>query len=264
MVKSEMEFKLQMEQEKREIERDRELRAEEKASAEHKRKLEEVELMKKLELADAEKRDIKPSDLQASVKINGPKLPPFEEGKGNMDSYIQRFERYATARKWQKEQWGSHLSELLKGKSLDVFSRLPVEQALNFDELKKALLKRFELTEEGFRKKFKSSMPEIEETFGQFSVRIDNYLERWIEMSKTEKSYNKLKDLMLRDQFLQCCGKDLALFLKERIPRNMEEMSRLADQYAEERAMSTTYISVQPGGDKRSSPRIATGNFTGG
>jgi len=63
------------------------------------------------------------------------------------------------------------------------FSRLPVEQALSFDKLKKALLKRFELTEEGFRKNFRTSRPENGKTFGQFAVRLESYFERWSDMA---------------------------------------------------------------------------------
>lgn len=41
--------------------------------------------------------------------------------------------------------------------------------------------------------------------------------------------------MMLRDQFLSICNRDLLLFLKERIPKDIQEMSVLADQYREAR-----------------------------
>lgn len=85
--------------------------------------------------------------------VRGPKLPAFDETKDNVDAYIQRFERYAVSQNWHRNNWGAHLSALLKGKALDVFVRLPPESALKFDELKKALMKRFDMTEDGFRKK---------------------------------------------------------------------------------------------------------------
>ena len=52
-----------------------------------------------------------------------------------MDSYLLRFERYATAQKWKKKNWATSLSALLKGRHL-----MPVEEALNYDILKAALL----------------------------------------------------------------------------------------------------------------------------
>lgn len=120
--------------------------------------------------------------------MRGPKLPAFDDANDNIDAYIQRFERYATSQKWNRDNWGAHLSALLKGKALDVFARLPPEDALDVDELKAALYKRFDMTEDGFRKRFRSSKPEGSETFLQFSSRMDSYLERWVELSKTKKN----------------------------------------------------------------------------
>src|SRR6218665_2428220 len=82
----------------------------------------------------------------------GPRLPPFEDGKDNMDAYLRRFEKYATIRKWEKQEWAVYLSALLKGRALDVYARMPPEQYDNYEALKNALLKRYEMTEEGFRK----------------------------------------------------------------------------------------------------------------
>ncbi len=105
-----------------------------------------------------------------------------------MDSYLARFERYAEVQRWPKTQWAVHLSALLKGKALDVYSRLSLEDALCFDTLKTALLKRFELTEEGFRRKFKICRPEPGETFVQYASRAKRYLSRWFELGKVEQT----------------------------------------------------------------------------
>ena len=54
-------------------------------------------------------------------------------------------------------------------------------------------------------------------------------------MFKTDKTYGGLLYLMLKDQFMQSCGKELRLFVGERIPMSIEEMSGLADQFREAR-----------------------------
>ena len=69
-----------------------------------------------------------------------------------MDSYLSRFEKYATANKWDKNVWAAYLSALLKGRALDVYDRLSTEDAADYDKLKDALLKHFDMTERGFRK----------------------------------------------------------------------------------------------------------------
>ncbi|CAC5390150.1 unnamed protein product [Mytilus coruscus] len=116
----------------------------------------------------------------------GPKIPPFEEGNDKIDSYLRRFERYATAQKWQPDISATHLSALLKGKALDVYALLLVDKALDFAALKDALLKRYDMTEDGLKRRFRSCRPEPGETFVQFSVILDSYFKRWIEMAHTE------------------------------------------------------------------------------
>ena len=39
-----------------------------------------------------------------------------------MDAYLQRFECYAPTQQWSKDKWAIHLSALLKGKALEVYS----------------------------------------------------------------------------------------------------------------------------------------------
>ena len=149
-----------------------------------------------------------------------------------MDSYLLRFERYATAQKWEPDTWATGLSALLQGKALDVYALMPKEDALNYDKLKVALLKRYELTEEGFKRKYKKCRPENGETFQQFTTRMKSYFTRWIDMASIEKSYEGLQDLILE------------LFLREREPKSLEQASKLADQYKEARyvdIVSLTY-----------------------
>ncbi len=121
----------------------------------------------------------------------------------------------------------------LKGKALDVYSRLAIEEATNYDSLKDALLKRFHLTAIGFRQKFREIRAEQGETAPQFVARLDCTLTRWLEMDKKEKTYGGLKDLILREQFLNSSSEELRLFLNERKPKSVMEMARLAEQYAD-------------------------------
>ena len=227
--KERLELQAKLEQERFEREQDRFAREKEEKDAEHKRQLEIMEAEAKLGTSSKVGKT-------ATAPPRAPKLPPFDDGKDDMDAYIQRFERYAEVQGWSRAQWAIHLSALLKGKALEAYARMPKEDALDFDKLKAALLIRFELTEEGFKKKFRACRPEPGETFTQFSARLRCYFQRWIELAETkEGDYKGLLDLMLRDQFLFMCGTELRLFLRERIPKTLKAMSELADQYREAR-----------------------------
>ena len=175
-----------------------------------------------LEKLEAQKPLTQPRE---TIKAKTQKIPAFNEGKDEMDSYLLRFERYATAQKWEPDTWATGLSALLQGKALDVYALMPKEDALNYDKLKVALLKRYELTEEGFKRKYKKFRPENGETFQQFTTRMKSYFTRWIDMASIEKSYEGLQDLILREQLTFICNRDLELFLREREPKSLEQAS---------------------------------------
>ena len=162
-----------------------------------------------------------------------PKLPVFDDSKNDVDAYLQRFERYARSQRWDEENWATNLSALLRGKALEVYSWMALDQGTDYEALKRALLRRFRMAEDGFRVKFRSANPDSGEAASQFAIRIENYFTRWVDLSSAEKTYNGVKDLLLREQFINTIGVPLALYLKERGPSNIDAMTDLAEKYVE-------------------------------
>lgn len=161
------------------------------------------------------------------------KLPPFDDSKEQIDAYLFRFEKFAEANKWDKALWAINLSSLLKGEALSVYHRLSMEESDDYGELKEALLKRYQLTEDGFRKKFRKERPQKGESFRQFATRISMYLDRWVELSKIRQTYGEVRDLLIREQILNVASRELKMFLRERQPADVTEMAKLAEQYLE-------------------------------
>ena len=64
-----------------------------------------------LEKLEAQKALIQPRE---TIKAKSPKILAFNEGTDEMDSYLLRFERYATAQKWEPDTWATSLSALLQ------------------------------------------------------------------------------------------------------------------------------------------------------
>ena len=205
----------------------------------------EADLMRQKEIAEAAKREHE-LELARLAATNGdgrtaarddrakaPKLPAFVDGKDDLDAYLQRFERFADTAKWHRTGWASKLSALLSGRALEVYSRLSEEAARDYGKVKIALMKRYDLTEDGYRRKFRASKPEVDESPDQFIVRLDRYLLRWLELSDTERTFDGLKDLIVKEQFIDSCPKDLAIHLRERAPETLAQIAKIADQYLE-------------------------------
>ncbi|XP_078697349.1 uncharacterized protein LOC144925266 [Branchiostoma floridae x Branchiostoma belcheri] len=214
--------KLKLEAEERE--RAREATEREK-EAERKHQLE----MKKLEVEMAAVGP--PTAGQAVAKV--PRLPSFVDEKDDLHAYLLRFERFATSSQWAEDKWAAHLSALLTGRALEVYSRLPEDEARSYTAVKQALLKRYNLTEEGFRAKFRQNKAEKGESPRQFIVRLTSYLERWVELAESSKSYEGLRDLFVKEQFLEACPRDLAVRLREQGPSSLDELAGMAQHYLE-------------------------------
>ena len=113
-----------------------------------------------------EQRNASSEDQQAALsqasqnvvaRTKAPVLPGFVDGKDDLDSYLLRFERYATVAGRERSEWATRLSPLLSGRALDVYSGLSDEQARGYDKLQKVLLHRYDFTEQGYRERFPRS-----------------------------------------------------------------------------------------------------------
>ena len=69
--------------------------------------------------------------------------PKFEEA--NVDEYFAHFERTALNLSWPRECWSMLLQTVLKGKALRAYATLPTENCADYDLVKAAVLKSFEL-----------------------------------------------------------------------------------------------------------------------
>lgn len=164
---------LEMEiQSRRELE---ELQIQAKKDAEEQRLKYEIELeqikLEALKLETQQQQQHESTLLDPSTKPK-PKIPFFDEATDDMDSYLERFEWIAENYNWDKAEWPFHLSQYLRGKATEAYTRLSKTDRKDYDVVKEALLRRYNLTDEGYRKKFRESQPEEGETPQQFIVRL--------------------------------------------------------------------------------------------
>ena len=155
----------------------------------------------------------------AVARTKAPVLPGFVDGKDNLDCNLLRFQRYAAVAGWERSVWATRLSPLLSGRALDVYSGLSDEQARDYDKLQKALLQRYDFTEQGYRERLGGAKPEGQESPSQFIVRISNYFDKWVEPAGGDKTFKGVSELMVREQFTNFFPKDVSVFLKERSPK---------------------------------------------
>ncbi|KAK7090171.1 hypothetical protein V1264_010004 [Littorina saxatilis] len=247
-----------------EKEREREAQREER-QIELKRLELQIEMeMKRLELqtemvrVQNEHEAPRQRDNQQQMLHRAPKLPAFADGKDQIDCYLARFERFAESARWQRDDWAIQLSAHLTGAALEVYTRLSNDDARDYDVLKEALLRCYNFTERGYRQRFRECQPLSGETPSQFVERLSSYLQKWVELSGEEQSYESLRDLIVKEQFLNACPKDLATRLEEQKLRGLKDITDAAERYliAHGRTLGTSKSSkpFQKSGNQANQP----------
>ena len=158
-------------------------------------------------------------------------LPCFDEENDKIDSYLRHFERVASYEGWDIASYPMYLNTLLTGKAREVYCRLPLALANDYRYLKKALLAKYQLTVDDYRRKFFSVKQVNGESCTNLCGDLEFNLDQWLELSNVEKTFEGLRELLLREQFLYSCQKDMAMFVKVRAPVDQKSMLDLAMNY---------------------------------
>ena len=89
--------------------------------------------------------------------VRAPAMQPFKENTMNIETYLSVYERYAEEARWKSTSLPINLGRLLSGKAADVYARLPLSLAHDYESLKNAQLQCYQLTSDDFRNKFYTS-----------------------------------------------------------------------------------------------------------
>ena len=113
---------------------------------------------------------------------------------------------------------------------MDIYTKVSDRDANDYDKLKRALLTRYNYTEDGYRKRFREVKPETEETPDQFVIHLKNSLAKWLELSRSRfGEFKALEDLIVKEQFINA-SEELAVNLLEREPKDLVELTTWAQQ----------------------------------
>ncbi|GFN97017.1 reverse transcriptase [Plakobranchus ocellatus] len=135
-----------------------------------------------------------------------PKIPLLHD-PSQVDLYLERFERHATAFGWPESEWASCLSNLLQDEALSIFLSLSPAEGSDYQAVKRVLLQRFGCDRNGFRSKFLSVKPQEAEDFGTFINRARRYFDRWVELSGVS-TLEGLSYPVCSEIALQACDED--------------------------------------------------------
>lgn len=157
-------------------------------------------------------------------------MPPFQQA--DVDKYFLHFEKVAGNLKWPKEYWVMLLQSVLVGKAREIYIQLGVEQAANYDTVKELILKGYELVPEAYRQKFRSCEKLSCQTYVEFARSKEQLFDRWCHSQKVVKDHDKLRQLILIEEFKRCIHSDVRTFVDEQKAETLEDAARLVDEFS--------------------------------
>ena len=114
-------------------------------------------------------------------------VPPFQEKE--VDKYFAHFEKVADSLNWPKESWVLLLQSVLVGKAQEIYGSLSVEQSSNYEHVKEAILKAYELVPEAYRQKFRNYLKFDSKTHVEFAREKENLFNRWCHSKEIGQYY---------------------------------------------------------------------------
>ncbi|XP_024117097.1 uncharacterized protein LOC112138718 [Oryzias melastigma] len=157
-----------------------------------------------------------------------PKLHPLNEDD-NIEHFLITFERIAAACRWPKSEWAFHLIPLLTGKARSACVHMDVVVSMNYDDVKCAILQKYDINCETYRQRFRSLYVKPDETPKELYTRLKDLYGKWIRPKG--KSVEEISDMIILEQYLRMLSPDLQVWVKERDPKTASEAASLAEAF---------------------------------
>ncbi|XP_040275775.1 uncharacterized protein LOC120990950 [Bufo bufo] len=175
----------------------------------------------------------------------------------DLDVFLKRFEKVCRQFQLLPAEWAKYRTPGLRGKALEVFAALTTTMDQDYEAIKNALIQRFNITPEVYRKQFRTLQRTGTDNYSDLAVGLRNHFRQWTQGWGVTTL--EALDLMLLDQFLHTCSMEVRLFILEQEPRTLDKAAQFADVCAASRVPEARKPAVP--GWKGAKPPVNT--FTG-
>ncbi|XP_064102686.1 uncharacterized protein LOC135212849 [Macrobrachium nipponense] len=182
--------------------------------------------MKKLEVEEKSREIPKSFRIDNAVKS----VPIFVENE--VDAFFLQFEKVAEQREWPRTSWSTLVQTSFRGKAREVFAALSLDDSKDYERVKSEVLKAYEWVPERYREKFRSWIKRESRTHMEYAREQRLWYDRWMNAREVNGDFGKLQELILLEQFKDGINPLIKTYLDERDVDNVDEATRLSDNYA--------------------------------
>ncbi|KAK5890791.1 hypothetical protein CesoFtcFv8_014277 [Champsocephalus esox] len=163
-----------------------------------------------------------------NVGTNVSLVPIFREAE--VDAYFGAFERMAAALQWPANAWALLIQCKLHGRAQEAVAALSIEDSLNYDLVKHAILRVYELVPEAYRQKFRNHRKGANQTHVEYAREKGMLLNKWIE-SCDAAEYSALKESILMEEFKRGLPDRIVGHINDQKVHSLSAAAVLADEY---------------------------------
>ncbi|XP_068213448.1 uncharacterized protein [Palaemon carinicauda] len=164
-------------------------------------------------------------NLMTAIKL----IPCFIEE--DVPEFFTAFERIAIKLSWPRDMWTTLVQCKLKGKAQRVYNTLSDEFSSDYDIVKSIIMKAYDLVPEAYRQKFRDLRKDLDTTFIEFARKKGQFFEDWLR-SKEVDNFDKLKELILIEEFKRMVSKNLKIHLEELKIDSLQEIAIADYEYS--------------------------------
>ena len=115
-----------------------------------------------------------------------PKLQRLSESN-DIEHFLTTFKPLAQTYNWSPDTWVLTLAPLLTGKAQSAYTNMDKERAREYQPMKEAMLKRYDMGEETYRQQFRKTVKK-EESYTELGVQLTDMFSKWTGADKETRT----------------------------------------------------------------------------
>ncbi|XP_016533291.1 uncharacterized protein LOC103146684 [Poecilia formosa] len=147
----------------------------------------------------------------------------------DIEHFLVTFERMAAAYRWQKADWVFRLIPLLTGRARGAYVHMNIDDSLDYDKVKSAILLKYDINPESYRQKFRSLEVKPDESPRELYARLKELYGKWIQ--PRGKTVHDISEIIILEQFLRMLSPELQVWIREHNPESARRAAELADVF---------------------------------
>ncbi|XDV30635.1 hypothetical protein PO909_033505 [Leuciscus waleckii] len=169
----------------------------------------------------------------------------------DIEHFLITFERIAVACRWQKADWIFQLIPLLTGKARGAYVHMDIDDSLDYDQVKSAILAKYDINPETYRQRFRSLEVNPDESPKELYARLKELYGKWIQSKG--KTIQEIGKVIILEQYLRMLSTELQVWVREHDPDSAMEAARLAEVFvaARKKGQPWSYNSWRTARDNR-------------